>query len=132
MCYSLWYNAPPTMLPATRNLTTIGSKNCYPIPSPSLTLIGQTPSNHPSWLTYFLPFCYLIIQMHQFCTLKMEAGHSSEALGHLNFTVYCLVRLQSSKLDCTGLHKSLYKHQHVSDRWLHVLDCFYIRNMPVG
>jgi len=39
----------------------------------------------------------------------MEAVHSSEALGHLNFAVYCLVRLRSPKLDCTGLHKTLYR-----------------------
>jgi hypothetical protein len=114
------------------NLTTIGTENSYPLPSPSLTPIGQTPSNHLSLLTYFLPFCYLIIKMNQFCTLKMEAVHSSEALRHLNFTVYCLVRLQSPKLDYTGLHKSLYKHKNVSDRWLNVLGCFYISNIPVG
>jgi hypothetical protein len=62
----------------------------------------------------------------------MEAVHSSEALGHLNFTMYCLVRLQGPKLDCTGLHKSLYKHKHVLDRWLNVLGYFYISNVPVG
>jgi hypothetical protein len=68
------------------NLTPNGSEHYYSLPSPTLTLIGQTSSNRPSHLTHFLPFCYLSIQMKQFCTLKMEAVHCSEALGHLNFT----------------------------------------------
>jgi hypothetical protein len=117
-------------------LTPTVSEHSYPLPSPPITLPVQTPSNHPTQVTHFIPSYYF--HLHQFCTLKVEAVRSLETVEHSTF-IQCRPKTRPSFEQCsvwsdyraqTGMHRPLCitvqtstcSHTQVSNRWLHVLD----------